>query len=64
MMRDVPEFSYLKSFEEIFRTLGKERPEKGLTPDRLQSLCAPYSFSEAQLKVLRATLKEMGFRIE
>ena len=62
MMRDIPEFAYLKSFEAIFTTLEAEG--KILPGHRLETICAPYSFTEEQGRLLKVMLLEMGYRIE
>jgi len=64
MMRDIPEFAYLKSFEEIFKTFEGDRKGKTLSKEKFKALCAPYSFTELQKALLAAMLKEKGFEIE
>ncbi len=64
MMRDVPEFVYLKSFEEIFGTLKENSKEKSLSQKKFDAVCAPYPFTEAQKALLAVMLKEKGFDIE
>ena len=64
MMRDIPEFVHLKSFEEIFGTLEKGQAQKALSKENFSSLCAPYSFTDAQKALLAVMLKEKGFKIE
>jgi 5-deoxy-D-glucuronate isomerase len=64
MMRDIPEFVHLKSYEEIFRMLEKRRPPKVLLKENFSILCAPYPFTEAQKALLLVMLKEKGFGIE
>jgi 5-deoxy-D-glucuronate isomerase len=63
MMRDIPEFAYLKSFEEIFKTLEGEGSKKVLARDRFEALCAPYSFTEAHKAFLALMLQEKGWDI-
>jgi len=63
MMRDIPEFAYLKSFEEIFKTLEGEEPRKILPRDTFEALCGPYSFTEAQKALLSLMLQEKGWDI-
>ena len=63
MMRDIPEFAYLKSFEEIFKTLEGEGPRKILPRDTFEALCGPYSFTEAQKALLSLMLQEKGWDI-
>ena len=65
MMRDIPEFTHLKSFEKIIRVLEEERTrKKSLFRERLKTLCAPYNFTEQQIDLLAVMLKEKGFMIE
>jgi 5-deoxy-D-glucuronate isomerase len=64
MMRDIPEFVYLKTFEEIFRKSKEDEQAKGMPREKLNALCSPYPFTEAQKIVLAAMLKEKGFDIE
>jgi 5-deoxy-D-glucuronate isomerase len=64
MMRDLPEFAYLKSFEEIFKKLDGTRPKKNLSQEKLKTLCASYSFTEGQKVLLAAMLKEKGCDID
>jgi 5-deoxy-D-glucuronate isomerase len=64
MMRDIPEFVHLKSFEEIFGTLEKRQTQEVFSKENFSVLCAPYSFTEAQKALLAVMLKEKGFKIE
>jgi 3-hydroxy-3-methylglutaryl CoA synthase len=64
MMRDVPEFAYLKSFEEIFRILKEDSKKKSLPQKEFDAVCAPYPFTDAQKALLAVMLKEKGFDIE
>ncbi len=64
MMRDIPEFVHLKSFEEIIKILEEERTEKVLLRERLKALCASRDFTEKQIDLLSVMLKEKGFRIK
>jgi 5-deoxy-D-glucuronate isomerase len=64
MMRDHPEFIYLKSFEEIFRELEGTGMKKILSQEKLNTLCAPYSFTKGQKDLLTAMFKEKGYDIE
>jgi len=64
MMRDIPEFAYLKSFEENFKTFEGDRKGKTLSKEKFKALCAPTSFTELQKALLAAMLKEKGFEIE
>ncbi|PIV22468.1 MAG: hypothetical protein COZ69_06045 [Deltaproteobacteria bacterium CG_4_8_14_3_um_filter_45_9] len=64
MMRDLPEFTYLKSFEEFFKNLEETRKKNGLSQEKFKTLCAPYSFTEEQKVLLAAMLKEKGYEID
>ena len=64
MMRDLPEFAHLKSFEEIFKKLDGTRPKKNLSQEKLKTLCVSYSFTEGQKVLLAAMLKEKGYDID
>lgn len=62
-MRDIAEFKYLKSFEEIFRELGKE-PSQKLSGEKWETLCSSFGFTEDQEKLLKVMLSEQGFKVE
>ncbi len=63
MMRDLPEFTHLKSFEECFKSLeGIEK--KGLPKKKLEALCAPYSLTPEQKILLTTMLIEKGYEID
>jgi len=64
MMKDHPEFSHLKSFEEFLKTLEETRTKKILSQERFKTLCAPYSFTEEQKALLSSMLKEKGYDID
>ena len=64
VMRDIPEFVHLKTFEEIFKKLNADEQTKGMPRERLNALCSSTSLTEAQKNVLAAMLKEKGFDIE
>jgi 5-deoxy-D-glucuronate isomerase len=64
MMRDIPEFVYLKTFEEIFKKLKEDERAKSLPRERLNDLCSAYPLREAQKTVLAVMLREKGFDIE
>jgi len=64
MMRDIPEFVHLKSFEEIFRNLKEDEPAGSVSMEKLNALCSPYPLTEAQKTVLVAMLREKGIDIE
>ncbi len=64
MMRDVPEFTHLKSFEELFKSLDGKKTKKVLSKETLKALCAPYSFTREQKVLLAAMLREKGYEID
>jgi 5-deoxy-D-glucuronate isomerase len=64
MMRDVLEFAYIKSFEEIFKDLEGDRKKKILSKEKFKELCAPYPFTKEQEHLLRVTIKEKGYEIK
>jgi len=64
MMKDHPEFSHLKSFEEFLKALEETRTKKTLSQERFKTLSAPYSFTEEQKALLSSMLKEKGYDID
>ncbi len=64
LMRDIPEFAYLKSFEEIFKELEGDGTKRTLSKKRFKNLCEAYPFTEDQAGLLAVMLKEKGYRIE
>ena len=64
MMRDIPEFTHLKSFEQILNDLEWEKSKRVIPKQRFHNLCAPYSFTRAQKNLLSAMLREKGYEIE
>jgi len=64
MMRDIPEFLHLKSFEEIFRELERDGARKVLSGERFTSFCETYAFTKMQSGLLAVMLKEKGYEIE
>ena len=64
LMKDHPEFSHLKSFEEFLKALEETRTKKILSQERFKTLCAPYSFIEEQKALLSSMLKEKGYDID
>jgi hypothetical protein len=64
MMRDVPEFLHLKSFEEVFNKLGKDETKRVLSKERLRSLCEAYPLTKEQSDLLSVILREKGYEIE
>jgi 5-deoxy-D-glucuronate isomerase len=63
-MRDIPEFLYLKSFEEIFKKLERDETKKVLSKESFKNLCEAYPFTEEQSDLLAAMLREKGYEIE
>jgi len=43
MMRDLPEFAHLKTFEEFFKSLERTKKRKILSKEKFRALCASYS---------------------
>jgi len=64
MMRDVSEFTHLKSFEEFFKSLEGMRTKKILSKETFKALCASYSFTRGQRVLLAAMLREKGYEID
>jgi 5-deoxy-glucuronate isomerase len=64
MMRDVPEFLHLKSFEEIFKRLERDKTKRTLSKKRFRSLCKAYPFTEEQADLLLVMLREKGYEIK
>jgi len=64
MMRDIPEFVHLKSFEEIFKNLEADRTKEALSKEKFNTLCASYPFTEDQKALLSVMLKEKGYEME
>ena len=64
IMRDIPEFLHLKSFEEIFKRLERDKTKKGLSKKRFKSLCEPYAFTKEQSNLLSVMLREKGYEIK
>jgi 5-deoxy-D-glucuronate isomerase len=63
VMRDIPEFAHLKSFEAIFKTPEGDQTRKIISKDQFKILCAPYHFSEEQKGLLEVMLREKGYEI-
>ena len=64
MMRDLPEFAHLKSFEEFFKSLEKMKKRKNLSKEKFRALCASYSLKGEQKALLAAMLREKGYEID
>lgn len=63
MMKDLPEFAHLKSFEECFKSLERRRAKRTLSKT-FSEICAPYSLKREQKVLLAAMLREKGYEIE
>lgn len=63
VMRDIPEFAHLKSFEAIFKTLEGDQTRKVISKDQFKIYCAPYHFTEEQKGLLEVILREKGYEI-
>jgi hypothetical protein len=63
-MRDIPEFLYLKSFEEIFKKLEGDETRKVLSKERFKNLCKAYPFTKEESNLLSVMLREKGYEIE
>jgi len=64
MMRDLPEFAHLKSFEEFFKSLERIRKGKILSHEKFKTLCTSCSLKGEQKVLLTAMLKEKGYEID
>ena len=64
MMRDLPEFAHLKSFEEFFKSLERIKKRKILSKEKFRALCASYSLTKEQKVLLAAMLREKGYEID
>ena len=64
MMRDLPEFAHLKSFEEFFKSLEKMKKRKTVSKEKFRALCASYSLKGEQKVLLTAMLTEKGYEID
>ncbi len=62
-MRDIPEFAYLKHFEEIFRQLEGEPRTRAVSGADLDGFALKYALTEEQKSVLNTMLREKGFAI-
>jgi hypothetical protein len=63
-MRDIPEFLYLKSFEEIFKKLERDETKKVLSKESFKNLSKAYPFTKEQSSLLAVMLREKGYEIE
>lgn len=64
VMRDIPEFLYLKSFEEIFKNLERDETKRVLSKESFKNLCKAYPFTKEQSDLLAVMLREKGYEIE
>jgi len=64
MMRDIPEFAYLKTFEEIFNSLKEIEGGTILSRENFGKRCEPYAFTEEQKRLLAVMLKEKGYEVK
>lgn len=64
LMRDIPEFVHLKSFEEIFKELEGDGIKRVLPKERFKNLREAYLLTEEQAALLKVMLKEKGYEIE
>ena len=63
MMRDLPEFAHLKSFEEFFKSLERTKMTKILSQEKFKALRTSYSLTGKQKVLLAAMLREKGYEI-
>jgi len=64
VMRDLPEFIYLKYFEEIFKKLDEAKWGKIISQKNFQNLCSSYPLTDDQINLLILMLREKGFEFE
>jgi 5-deoxy-D-glucuronate isomerase len=64
VMRDIPEFLYLKSYEEIFKKLERDETKRVLSRESFKNLCKAYPFTKEQSDLLAVMLREKGFEVE
>ncbi len=64
MMRDLPEFAHLKSFEAFFESLERMKKRKILSTEKFGALCASYPLNRGQKVLLAAMLREKGYEID
>jgi len=58
VMMDIPEFLHLKSFEEIFKTLGEGRQENPLSKEEVDRICQSHPLTDEQRTLFIAMLRE------
>jgi 5-deoxy-D-glucuronate isomerase len=64
VMRDIPEFLYLKSYEEIFKKLERDETKRVLSKESFKNLCKAYPFTKEQSDLLAVMLSEKGYKVE
>jgi hypothetical protein len=64
MMKDISEFVYLKSFEEVFRELEGDRANRILSLQKYRNICKTHRLTGEQAALLSAMLREKGYEIE
>jgi hypothetical protein len=62
-MRDIPEFRYLKSFEEAFAK-AQNLPSRLVSEEAWKGFVSSLGFTEDQQRLLRIMLKEQGLEID
>ena len=62
-MRDIPEFKYLKAFEEAFHRVAGA-PSNVISGGQWETLCTSFGSTEDQKKLLKVMLQEQGFKVE
>jgi 5-deoxy-glucuronate isomerase len=63
MMRDLPEFAHLKSFEEFFKSI-EEMGKTNIRSKKFNAMCASFSLKGEQKLLLAAMLREKGYEID
>ncbi len=64
MMRDIAEFLYLKSFEEVFKELEGDRANRSLSREKFEKLCVTHRLTGEQAGLLTVMLREKGYEIK
>jgi len=62
-MRDIPEFAYLKRFEEIFKQIEEGQTIRVVTVSALEHLAVQHALTQEQKALLTVMLREKGFDI-
>ena len=63
VMRDIPEFLHLKSFEAVFRELERDQAKSVLSREKFGNLCATHRLTGEQIALLSVMLREKGYEI-